>query len=196
MDEQDQQLLNMLNREFDHSFKHLVMRYQDMLYAFSCRLAHKTQDAEDIVQEAFLSAYIALSQYPPAQIRTLQLRAWLYKVTLNIFRNNQRDLRLLVTSLDTAEQASSLDVPDRESERPDFLYENAERAHTIKAALETLPEHYRVVVICFYFEEMSYQEMSDLLDLPSGTIKSRLHRGLQLLRKNFQEQERSTAHGI
>ncbi len=188
MDIQEYALLELLAIDLDGSFRQLVLHYQNMLYAFAFRLSGSLQDAEDIVQEALLGAYVTLLHYPPERIRSLKLRAWLYKLTLNIFRNSKRRLSLLISSYDLSEE-EILEVSDTECERPEMLYENVERLQELAKMLGILPERYRIVVICFYFEELSYQEIATLLNQPLGTIKSRLHRGIQILKKHLQLQK-------
>ncbi|HJT56661.1 MAG TPA: sigma factor, partial [Ktedonobacteraceae bacterium] len=80
----EQTLMACLAQDLDHFFWELARRYQDQLYAFAFHLSGSAQDAEDIVQEALMGTYITLSHYPGERIRTLKLRPWLYKLTLNV----------------------------------------------------------------------------------------------------------------
>lgn len=196
MKKNEDDLPELLASDLDSSFKLLVLHYQNMLYAFALRLSGSLQDAEDIVQEALLGAYVTLLHYPPERIRALKLRAWLYTLTLNIFRNSKRRLPLQVIPRDLFEEVEVLELPDSEKESPEFLYENAERLQELARMLRVLPEHYRVVMICYYFEELSYQEIATLLDQPLGTIKSRLHRGIQLLKKHLHPQKRKEKNEV
>jgi RNA polymerase sigma-70 factor, ECF subfamily len=186
MDTNGSELLELLAADLDSSFIQLVLRYQQMLYAFALRLCGDLQDAEDIVQEVLLGAYISLTHYEPERIRALKLRAWLYKLTLNVFRNRKRRLLLQVVPNDLFEEETALKLLTDENERPEALYEQAESLQELAEMLNALPEHHRVVIICYYFEEFSYQEIATLLDQPLGTIKSRLHRGIQILRQKSQ----------
>lgn len=185
------ELLELLLTNLDRAFRQLVLSYQQMLYAFALRLSGSTQDAEDIVQEALMGAYITLLHYPPERIRALKLRAWLYKLTLNVFRNSKRRARLQVVPYDLSESEEEvvLELPAAEHERPEVLYEHVENLLELAEMLNALPERYRVVIICYYFEDLSYQEIATLLDQPLGTIKSRLHRGIEMLRHHSQSQK-------
>lgn len=180
------ELLDLLATDLDCSFRQLVLTYQHKLYAFALRLSGTAQDAEDIVQDALLGAYITLMHYSPERIRTLKLRAWLYRLTLNVFRNSKRRLLLDVVPHDLSDEEMVQDLAGAEQERPDLLYEQTENLYELAAMLNILPEHYREVIICYYFEDLAYQEIATLLDQPLGTVKSRLHRGLQLLRQQSQ----------
>lgn len=183
-------LSELLAQDLDRHFRQLVLDYQDQLYAFALRLVGNAPDAEDIVQDALLGSYIALSHYPVERICTLKLRPWLYKITLNVFRNHRRRARSLVGSLDDSEEC--LDLPDTEDEQPENLFEDTERQQEAVDLIYALPEQYRLVIICYYFEELSYLEIAKLLDLPLGTVKSRLHRGIQIMRQNLSQRRDST----
>jgi RNA polymerase sigma-70 factor (ECF subfamily) len=90
MNQSHQELPALLATDQDCYFEQLVLVYQHRLYAFALRQVGNKQDAEDIVQETFLRAHHALKNYPASRIRTLRLRQWLYKITLNVFFNFTR----------------------------------------------------------------------------------------------------------
>lgn len=184
MDDENE-LAVLLAHDLEHTFRRLVVQYQDRLYAFAFRLTGSTQNAEDLVQEALLGAYITLSHYPRARILELKLRPWLYKVTLNVFHNYRRRAALTAIPLDLLEEQTLLDLSDSNESRPELLFEQAERQQEITELVASLPEPYRLVATCYYFEELSYQEIANLLDVPLGTVKSRLHRSLQILRQTM-----------
>lgn len=188
-------LLTCLTRDLDHSFWELARSYQDRMYAFAFHLTGSVQDAEDIVQEALLGAYITLSHYPAERIYTLKLRPWLYKLTLNVFRNSRRRSRLLAIPLDLSEESQVLDLPDTSGDDPELFFENTESQQELVKLVHALPEQYRIVIACHYFEELSYQEIAELLDQPSGTVKSRLHRGLKLLKQTMLTTNQSRSKG-
>ncbi|HEX9412519.1 MAG TPA: RNA polymerase sigma factor [Ktedonobacterales bacterium] len=162
-------------------FRRVVEAYQHQLYTFAYRLTSNQQMAEDIVQEAFVRAYVACVAYAPERVRALKLRPWLYKITLNEFYHAVRGARLHVMPLDLSEESPILEIQDAEGERPDFLVERRERLQEIEAALLQMPERYRVPILCLYFEHLSYRETADLLDQPLGSVKSAVFRGTRLL---------------
>ena len=86
----DEQLRSLLAIDLDYHFRQLVALYQQRLYSFALRLEGHPQDAEDIVQETFLRTYHALKSYPASKVQALQLRGWLYRIALNVFRNRHR----------------------------------------------------------------------------------------------------------
>jgi RNA polymerase sigma-70 factor (ECF subfamily) len=182
MDLSDKELLTLLATDLQRHFRQLVLLYQRRLYAFAFRLTGSLQDAEDVTQEAFVSAYVSLENYPTKRIQTLKLQAWLYRVMLNVFNHHARGARLHLVSLNMTEDSPTLDIEDSEDERPEVLFENLERRLELEALVASLPVRYRVAVTCYYFEDLRYQEVAELLDQPVGTVKSNVHRGIQLLR--------------
>src|SRR5712691_11400275 len=109
MDQHHEELSTCLAEDLESYFEQLMQTYQHRLYAFALRQVGNAQDAEDIVQETFLRAYHALKNYPASRIRTLQLRQWLYKITLNVFRNAVRRPELEAASLDLSEDSLLLE---------------------------------------------------------------------------------------
>src|SRR5688572_25900883 len=98
----DERLASRLASDLDASFEDLVQAFQDRLFGFALRLTGRAQDAEDVTQDAFVRAYRALERYPTEQRRTLQLKAWLYRITLNVVRNRARRPVFASVSVDNA----------------------------------------------------------------------------------------------
>lgn len=180
MDDETALLAALLATDLDQHFPTLVHRYQEALYRFALRLSNRPQEAEDIVQEALLRSYVALTHYPASHVRTLQLRPWMYKLTLNVFRNSRRR-SLSTLSLDSAEAHGVLEIPGDELSQPEAWLDKLERRQDLEQAVQHLAEHHREVLICVYFEQLSYQETATLLDITIGTVRSRLHRGIKAL---------------
>jgi RNA polymerase sigma-70 factor, ECF subfamily len=195
MERDGSELPALLATDVRHTFRDVVERYQHSLYTFACRLSGSQQDAEDIVQEAFVRAYIALVAYPAARIQTLKLRPWLYRITLNEFHHHVRGARLHVVPMDLTDGSPVLDIEGAMDDQPDIHVECQEQLKELEAAVATLPERYRVPVVCAYFEQLSYQEIAELLDQPLGTVKSAVFRGVRHLRAMLGAQERDAGEG-
>jgi RNA polymerase sigma-70 factor (ECF subfamily) len=180
----------LLATDLDHYFHQLVLSFQQRLFAFALRYTGSPQDAEDIVQEAFIRAYHALADYPEERISTLKLQPWLYKITLHILYRHKSNSKLECLPLDLSDESILLEIEDDQREQPEKVLEDREELRELEALLSRLPEQYRVAVNCYYFEELSYREIAELLNQPIGTVKSNVHRGMQLLRKSIQ-----TEHG-
>ena len=182
MDQGDKELLSLLATDLDCHFRRLVEVYQQRLYLFALRLTGRRDDAEDIVQEAFLRAYYALKGTPAYKIRTLNLRKWLYTITLNVFRNVTRKSGLHVVSLDLPENSSALDIADQ-ALGPDKEAHWREWRHELESHIASLPEHYRMAITLSLFEELSYSEIAEMLQQPIGTVKANISRAKSLLRQ-------------
>ncbi|SRR6266700_4062526 len=181
-------LLSLLSSDLNRYFPSLVLNFQQRLYAFALRYTGIPQDAEDIAQETFIRAYHALADYPAERIRTMKMQSWLYKIALHICYRHKSNVRLQYISLDLSEeQQASLEGDERE--HPEKVLEDREEVRELEAMINRLPEQYRIAISCYYFEELGYREIAELLNQPIGTVKSNVHRGTQLLRKSFLAQQ-------
>lgn len=176
-----------LAADLDGAFERLVLTYQHRLYGFALRLAGSPRDAEEIAQDAFLRAYRALATYPAERIGALRPRAWLYQITLNVFRNRARAATPREVSLEGDDGDSAFDIAAAYQERPEVAAETAERRRALAARLVALPRHFRVAVVLRHVEGLSYREIADVLDQPTGTVKAHVHRGTLLLREALRE---------
>ncbi|HEY5002752.1 MAG TPA: RNA polymerase sigma factor [Ktedonobacteraceae bacterium] len=183
MNQGEANLSVLLATDLDRHFPELVLTYQHRLYSFALRQTGSQQDAEDIVQEAFMQAYYALAGYSVERRHLLTLQPWLYKITLNIFYSRMRQSKLSLVSLDMQKEGSHAAIEDDESTQPAIIAEGNETLREMAELLVKLPVQYREAVNLYYFAGLSYREMADLLNQPMGTIKSNLHRGIRLLRQ-------------
>jgi RNA polymerase sigma-70 factor (ECF subfamily) len=176
------ELLEKLALDLMGHFPQLVLAYQNWMYAFVLRQTGNRVEAEDVLQEVFLQVYVTLENYPASRIRSLKLRPWLSKIALYVYYNSLRKKRVHEASLDLADESQLLEIEGDPLEEPEAYLERVERLQELSTLLLTLPEQYRTALNCYYFAELSYQEIADLLHQPLGTVKSNIHRGLRLLR--------------
>lgn len=176
-----------LARDVDGAFERLVAAYQDRLFGFALRLCANREDAEEVAQDAFVRAYRALKTYPADRIRSLALRAWLYRIALNVARNRFRRKRHTTVSLETAggrvdDAALALDPSDDPDSRPDRLLEKSRQRADIGTLVEALPPRFRTALILRYIEDLPIAEVAAVLGQPLGTAKSNVHRAINALR--------------
>jgi RNA polymerase sigma-70 factor (ECF subfamily) len=176
-----------LATNLDGSFEQLVLAYQNRLYSFALRWTGSREDAEEIVQDAFVRAYTALKSYAADRVLALALRPWLYQIALNIARNRARGKQLRLVPLGGPDEGAKAQ-PARELEddgvaRPEAAFERAEHQAELGTFLAGLPRRYRAPVILRYVEGLGYAELAAVLGQPVGTAKSNVHRGIALLRK-------------
>jgi len=172
-------------REFDG----LVERYHKQAYNIAYRMAGNHADAEDLTQEAFIRAFRFFGQYR----RELPFDSWLYKIMSNVFidrlrRRPKAKIRSLDQPVVTAEGEVQFDVADP-SEGPEDIVLSMEMDGRIQAALENLPEAFRITVIYADIEGLSYEEIAEVTNTNIGTVRSRLHRGRRLLRDKLKKYE-------
>ena len=189
MDHGNEQLAALLASNLDRHYEELVSLYWQQLSAFVLRRTRHFQDTEDIIQETFMRAYLALERYPSERIETLKIRPWLYKIAWSVYCSHAGRAKFsVIVPLETSGEGLYLEPEENEREQPEALYEQSEQRQELEALIDHLPPHYRDMVSLYYFEELSQKEIAEILNLPLGTVKVYIHRGVRLLRKMWQEQ--------
>jgi RNA polymerase sigma-70 factor (ECF subfamily) len=182
------ELPDLLATDLRGYFELLVLKYASQLYAYALRWIGNPTDAEDIVQGAFERAFITLDNYPAPLIRAMNLRPWLYKVTLNVSRNYISRSKLHTVSLELIEDVYQLEQDEDWHSQPELVVDCAESRHELEALVATLAPCYRDAISLCYFGDLSYQETANVLNKSIGTIKFYVHRGIALLRKQQESQ--------
>jgi RNA polymerase sigma-70 factor (ECF subfamily) len=167
---EDEAVVAAVQRGDHDAFSILVDRYQDRLYTTALRLLGSPSDAADVVQDTFVRAFTHIND-----IRGATVRAWLYRVTTNCVRDVQRrQMRKATVSIDVEDNV--VDLPDP-SLGPEQNALSREEVSAIGAAIAELPSEFAEVVIMRDINDLSYDEISQALSCPVGTVKSRLSRG-------------------
>lgn len=169
-------------------FAQQAMQYAPQLYSAAVRMTRNGADAEDLVQETYLRAYRSYATFTEGT----NLRAWLFRILTNTFINSYRakQRRVQETELNDIEdlylyrRISGVDLASRSAEDTLFeLFTDDE----VKNALEALPESFRLPVLLADVEDFSYKEIAEMLEIPIGTVMSRLHRGRKAMQKALVE---------
>ena len=165
-------------------FAQQAMQFAPQLYSAAVRMTRNSADAEDLVQETYLRAYRSYATFTDGT----NLRAWLFRILTNTFINSYRakQRRVQETELNDIEdlylyrRINGADVASRSAEDTLFeLFTDDE----VKNALESLPESFRLPVLLADVEDFSYKEIAEMLEIPIGTVMSRLHRGRKAMQK-------------
>jgi len=166
------------------TFDRIVDDYQRRLYGFALRMTGNREDAEEIVQDAFVRAYRALGKMSPEQRADLRLQPWLYTITLNVTRNRLRSKRPTSVALDALADPDALlrESHDGPPQPETIVEQNAEVA-LVERALLQLPMHLRAAATLRFIEGRSHPEIAEILHQPIGTVKSHVHRAVRILRR-------------
>src|SRR5580765_5175058 len=151
----------------------------DSLYRTALRLTHRPADAEDLVQDTYLKAFRAAGQFKPGS----NLRAWLFTILHNAARNRARDRARdhVDVDSDVVERAAETSTGIDPAATPESLLLNDTLTPDLQAAIDALPPAFREAVWLRDVEEFSYAEIADMLQVPAGTVMSRISRGRRLL---------------
>jgi len=166
------------------AFAELVGLYQDKLYHMAYRMLYNRQEAEDVVQDTFLRVYKNLERYDDS----LKFSTWIYRIATNLCIDRLRK-RKPSYSLDAEsndhEGLDGYSMIPSDNRTPESELLLSETQHIIHQAIETLPAKYKSVMVLRYLQDMSLQEIGDVLEVPVTTVKTRVHRGREFLRKKL-----------
>jgi RNA polymerase sigma-70 factor (ECF subfamily) len=160
----------------DEGFARDALSHIDSLYGTALRLTRRPADAEDLVQETYLKAFRAVGQFE----RGTNLKAWLFTILYNTFRNMRRHDGRNPIEVDSEVVEQAIDVAGQEN-TPEQLLTRATLDADLQAALDALPDAFRQAVWLRDVEEFSYAEIATMIDVPIGTVMSRISRGRRML---------------
>lgn len=162
------------------AFEAAALSHLDSLYGAALRLTRQPADAEDLVQETYLKAFRASDSFAPGT----NLKAWLFTILHNTWRNIVRDRSRNPVDVDSDAVERAHDrAGDRES--PERLLTRRDMGEGLRAALDSLPPAFREAVWLRDVEELAYAEIARVLDIPIGTVMSRISRGRRLLHEKL-----------
>jgi len=179
------------------TFAEQAMPLMSSLYSGALRMTRNAADAEDLVQETYLRAYRGFGGFQEGT----NLKAWLYRILTNTYINAYRakQRRPEESELDEVEdlylyrRMGGLEAARAGRSAEDELMDTFSEAE-VKAAIEALPENFRMVVLLADVEGFAYKEIAEILDIPIGTVMSRLHRGRKALQKALYDY--AVTHGL
>ncbi len=175
----DQYLIRCSLDGHSEAFGQLVCKYQDRLYNGLVQILRSESDAEDAVQDAFVLAFTKLESFKGNS----QFFTWLYRIGYNVAISRIRRRKQTLSLSDSGER--KFDFPD-DGPAPSDRMEQGEDTRQLSAALDRLSEDHRSILVLREMEEMDYDAISEVLDLPVGTVRSRLHRARSALREELE----------
>ena len=183
MGRSDEELVEACQAGEASAFDVLVARWEDRIRGAAYRFLGSDEEARDVAQEAFLRAYQAIGAFK----REARFSSWLYQIATNLCRDRLRRRKTRATvSLEALEEAGPVMVETRPGAHERLLERDLEQA--VRRAVHALPEEQREVVILKEYQELTFLEIAQALDVPVSTVKTRLYRGLGQLRLRLERE--------
>jgi len=166
------------------AYREILKRYRAPLYNLLYRMVRNKMETEDLVQEAFIKAFSSLATFNDEYA----FSTWLYKIAINNCIDHFRKRRLKTYSLDKPIDSRDGKIKREfadSSNQPDNTLLSKEKDKLIKEAIQNLPEKYRISIVLRHNEDKSYEEISQILNIPLGTVKARIFRAREMLKKQL-----------
>lgn len=171
----------------ERAYRELIRRYERPVYSVLMRVVRRSEDAEDLTQETFVRMFRALDRYDLER----PFSAWLFTIASRLGIDHLRRRRVPTVSMSQSEPGSTeehqMDVPD-EGPGPEEVAVHHEEEARSRDLVDSLPPHYRIVVVLRHQQDLSYEEIAEALQLPLGTVKARIHRARALLKEKLEGQ--------
>lgn len=186
MESIDTNLMLQLKSGDQHAFQELVERHKLSVLNLCLRFAGNKADAEDLAQEVFIRIFQSAPKYEVKAAFT----TWVYRIAVNLCLNHQRRKKIVHFFSLNHKHSSDSQFEDRQpeapgSEQPDQEFERKELQRLVQDAIQSLPESQKTVIILHRYQELSYQEIAEVLDTTVSAVESRLHRAKQNLKKRL-----------
>ena len=179
----DEQLVELAVAQNPDAFGEIVRRWERKIFALCFGMLAREDEAKDAAQETFISAYRNLSNFRG----DAKVSSWLHRIAVNQCLTVKRRAKTRQESfLDDEENSAERVFVASSRQMPSKTAEQNERLHLVRQAVHSLPAELRQIIVMKEFEEMTFQEISDVLDLPLSTVKSRLYTALKQLRMKLE----------
>lgn len=170
----------------DEAFAELMARYKSLAYSIVIRMVNNKDDADDLAQEIFVKVYINLDKYHP----DFKFSTWLMRIATNHVIDFRRKKKYDTTSIE-----GMLTEPEH-NETPEAVAIVNERNKQLKDALDSLPDMYKMPIVLYHQQGMSYQDISDVLGEPLSKVKNRIFRGRKLLKDYLTDSKVGVAYEL
>lgn len=174
------------NAEKHHRFEQTMLPYSDMLYSYAYYLTSDADDAGDLLQETFLKAFRFFEKFEEGT----NAKAWLYRIMRNTYINDYRRKKRRPDVVTYDDQISAYQLAPHDYKAANDLRETIEKEtlnDEISGAIASLPEKFKSVIVLRDIEDLPYEEIAEALQIPVGTVRSRLHRARALLFTTLKE---------
>ena len=184
----DEQLFDLFRNGDETAFARLLRRYEKPLFNFLLKFLRQPALAEDVFQETFLQVHLSADSFQSSR----RFRPWLYTIASNKARDllrsrARRPTVQLTASDDNNDMGQLLDSLLRDEATPLQILEKKQQRELVHQAVSQMPEHLRKILVLAYFKYLSYKELSEYLEVPLGTVKSRLHSAVANFSNQYNE---------
>ncbi len=190
----DEELVGQLKDGRKQAFDELVKRYYRQIYRFLVRFTGRKDLAEDLTQEIFLKVYSSIGMFDESR----KFKPWLFAVAANKARDSLRSIQRAAKKVNFEPQKGNEDglslidiIPSEDNEAPHIKMIKQETAEMVRASLAEMPDQLREILILAYYERMPYKTIAETLDIPLGTVKSRLHKAVVAFGRIWKDNEYS-----
>lgn len=181
MNPSDNELIAQICSGYTRQYALLVDRHKDKAFTLAMRLVGERRDAEELVQDAFVRAYRSL----PTFRGDAKFSTWFYRIVYNLCMTRLSRRRSQPKSVEFEHDELMDSLADDVSLQIDEQVGNDEMREIVREELDKMPERFKSIVTLFYVQEMSYEEICDIMQLPLGTVKTHLFRARTMLRKRM-----------
>jgi len=181
----DTEILQRCREGDERAYREIIQRYQRRVFSLAFRVVRRTEDAEDVTQETFVRMFRAIDRYDPAR----PFAAWLFTIASRLCIDHLRRRRVRPISLfqrdPETQEERTIEVVDP-GLKPDEETSRLEEERHTRELIDSLPPHYRIVVMLRHQQDLSYEEIAEAMKLPLGTVKARIHRARALLKQRLE----------
>lgn len=175
MDDGDEKIVKKILDGEGALFEEIIRRYKNPIYALCFRMVGNAEDAKDLAQETFIKVYNGLEKYNPAY----RFSTWIFKIASNLCVDILRKKRIQVCPLDDQIKYDTVSAED--------IYFHHRKRQEIDGVIQGLSDEYRMVILLYHKEGLSYDEICKILNLPMSKVKNRLHRARKILKERLKE---------
>lgn len=182
----DYELIQMCLAGDEDCFTEIVTRYKNLVYSIILRMTNNIDEADDLAQEVFVKIYTNLDKYYPEY----KLSTWIIRITTNHvidYRRKQKEATVPIHEVDY--DLASVGTPESN-------YIQREKSDFVNEVLDSLPDMYKVPLILYHQQGLSYQEIADVIEEPLSKVKNRIFRGRRMLKDTIQNTEEGETYGL
>lgn len=184
MPQSDNEIIERIRDGAKHYYARLVDRYKDRAYTLAVRMLKNKEDAEEAAQDAFIRAYNALNRFEGKA----RFGTWFYRILYNVCLTRLGKRKEEFQRLDYNDNIDYNELESAFTASGYNEYETNDMVEFVKKTMEALPEKYQTILSLFYFQDLSHEEISEVTQLPIGTIKTHLFRARAILQRLLQKE--------